>query len=173
MKICPKCNIEHEKPGTYCSRSCANSRSWSEEDKIKKSNSAKSYYQNNVSACTGKPGWKHSDEMKEHKRKKSLEFWDKKGRRTIDDIRLQSKLGVNKYRARKYEQTPNDADFKLIREIYKMCPKGYEVDHIIPICRGGLHHENNLQYLPAKENRKKNRFDNYNMSVAIKWQDVL
>jgi len=26
MKICPKCNTTHEKSGTYCSRSCANSR---------------------------------------------------------------------------------------------------------------------------------------------------
>lgn len=26
MKVCPKCNSEHEKNGTYCSRLCANSR---------------------------------------------------------------------------------------------------------------------------------------------------
>lgn len=26
MKICPKCSKNHEKPGTFCSRSCANSR---------------------------------------------------------------------------------------------------------------------------------------------------
>jgi hypothetical protein len=31
MKICPKCNTEHTKSGTYCSRTCANSRSWSPE----------------------------------------------------------------------------------------------------------------------------------------------
>lgn len=31
MKTCPKCNEEHNKPGTYCSRSCANSRQWSNE----------------------------------------------------------------------------------------------------------------------------------------------
>lgn len=41
MKQCPKCNQHHQKPGVYCSRGCANSRSWSEEDKIKKSISAK------------------------------------------------------------------------------------------------------------------------------------
>ena len=41
MKNCPKCNKEHMKPGIYCSRSCANSRVWSQEDKIKKSTSAK------------------------------------------------------------------------------------------------------------------------------------
>jgi hypothetical protein len=26
MKICPKCNTEHEKSGTFCSRKCSNSR---------------------------------------------------------------------------------------------------------------------------------------------------
>jgi hypothetical protein len=31
MKQCPKCNKEHTKPGSYCSRSCANSRVWSKE----------------------------------------------------------------------------------------------------------------------------------------------
>lgn len=31
MKICPKCGVEHTKSGTYCSRSCANSRTFSPE----------------------------------------------------------------------------------------------------------------------------------------------
>lgn len=43
MKICPKCQQEHEKRGTYCSRVCANSRQWSEEDKEKKRKAAKDY----------------------------------------------------------------------------------------------------------------------------------
>ena len=42
IKLCPKCNIEHKKPGTYCSRICANSRLWTNEDKLKKSVAAKS-----------------------------------------------------------------------------------------------------------------------------------
>ena len=37
MKICPKCNSEHDKPGTYCSGTCANSRVFSDEAKYKKS----------------------------------------------------------------------------------------------------------------------------------------
>lgn len=41
MKICPKCQSDHTKTGTYCSRKCANSRNWSEADKTKKSESAK------------------------------------------------------------------------------------------------------------------------------------
>ncbi|NJO63606.1 MAG: HNH endonuclease [Richelia sp. RM2_1_2] len=41
MKQCPKCNTEHNKLGIFCSRSCANSRIWSEEDKKKKSEANK------------------------------------------------------------------------------------------------------------------------------------
>jgi hypothetical protein len=37
MKTCPKCNIEHNKSGTYCSRTCANSRTWTEETNAKRS----------------------------------------------------------------------------------------------------------------------------------------
>lgn len=33
MKICPNCNIEHEKPGKFCSRSCGNVRVRSQEFK--------------------------------------------------------------------------------------------------------------------------------------------
>ena len=32
-KTCPKCNVEHEKPGKFCSRTCANSRQWTDEHK--------------------------------------------------------------------------------------------------------------------------------------------
>ena len=37
MKTCPKCGNEHERNGKFCSPSCANSRTWTEEDKKKKS----------------------------------------------------------------------------------------------------------------------------------------
>lgn len=54
--------------------------------------------------------------------------------------------------------TPPWADREAIRQIYKDCPEGHEVDHVIPI-RGrmvsGLHVEANLQYLRAKANKQK------------------
>lgn len=44
MKHCPKCNLQHDKNGKFCSRKCANSRTWTDEDKKKKSDSVKNFY---------------------------------------------------------------------------------------------------------------------------------
>lgn len=56
------------------------------------------------------------------------------------------------------ERTPPWSETNLIYNYYNNCPKGYHVDHIIPL-RGknvsGLHVLSNLQYLLAKDNIKK------------------
>lgn len=44
-KKCPKCDIEHINRGRFCSRKCANSRSFSEESRKKKSIQNKKYYE--------------------------------------------------------------------------------------------------------------------------------
>jgi 5-methylcytosine-specific restriction endonuclease McrA len=67
-------------------------------------------------------------------------------------------------RARRLQATPkwlSHADRKLIRKIYRDCPDGYEVDHVIPL-QGeivtGLHVPWNLQYLTMRENRRKRNY---------------
>jgi hypothetical protein len=67
------------------------------------------------------------------------------------------------YRAEKAKRTPPWVNKEMIKLFYLNCPKGYHVDHIIPL-RGkivsGLHTLENLQYLPAKENlAKRNYYD--------------
>ena len=65
------------------------------------------------------------------------------------------------YRARKQSATPKwvTAEHKeQIRQFYKNCPKGYHVDHEIPICSDivcGLHVIWNLKYLPELQNEAK------------------
>ena len=60
-----------------------------------------------------------------------------------------------RYRARKRNQTPENANKIWIDLIYEHCPEGHHVDHIVALANGGLHHEDNLQYLTASENRSK------------------
>ena len=46
MKTCPKCKTTHEKSGKFCSRSCANSRTFTTETNDKKRNSNLKFYSN-------------------------------------------------------------------------------------------------------------------------------
>ena len=89
------------------------------------------------------------------------------------EIRARNVSSVQAYRQRKYSATPIDVDRKLIQIIYENCPVGYEVDHIIAISEGGPHHQDNLQYLPAIVNRKKNRYQNYDKDSVLRWQDII
>lgn len=60
MKQCPKCLVEHDKNGIFCSRSCANSRVFTEESNKKRSNSLVG----KPSKKKNKPGMKHSEETR-------------------------------------------------------------------------------------------------------------
>ena len=69
-------------------------------------------------------------------------------------------------RATKLNATPKwltKKDKEKIRKIYAKCPKGYHVDHIVPlkgkdVC--GLHVPSNLRIITAHKNQSKgNRFD--------------
>ena len=69
--------------------------------------------------------------------------------------------GTNARRLRE-RQVYNDK--KEIAEFYRNCPKGYHVDHIIPLNGknvSGLHTISNLQYLLATENQRK--YNKFNM----------
>ncbi len=65
--ICEKCKIKHDGnfgSGRFCSRSCANSKIFSKESKIKKSIANKKYYKENPDKI--RRGFKHTKEHKEH-----------------------------------------------------------------------------------------------------------
>ena len=125
---------------------------------------------------------KYDLKYKDRKRQKYYENWDSR-RETAKQYKLKNKHKVvantSKRRSDKRNQTPNYANFSLINNIYKSCPKGYHVDHMVPISKGGLHYESNLCYLPAGINESKGNksieefgTETFNMNV-IYWQDFL
>lgn len=66
------------------------------------------------------------------------------------------------------------SDMALIEAIYAACPPGYQVDHIVPLARGGQHSPQNMQYLPAEINLlKRAKLDFDCTGHAIKWQDLV
>lgn len=70
-------------------------------------------------------------------------------------IRSRMNESWQRYMAKRKSQTPDDINIEELKLFYFNCPEGYEVDHIIPISKGGLHSIENLQYLTISENRKK------------------
>lgn len=68
----------------------------------------------------------------------------------------------------------DDASRLVIEAIYRHCPPGYDVDHIAPLARGGLHHPSNLQYLPSEVNNAKRAKVDFDTSAhAIPWQTLV
>lgn len=89
---------------------------------------------------------KHPDRLKLTRKK-----WAKTHRNYIRATR-------KAYAHRVKMQQPRWVNKEALRSIYLNCPKGYHVDHIIPL-KGknvsGLHVPWNLQYLTPKQNQRK------------------
>ena len=113
------------------------------------------------------------EEQKELKRKRAIEAADKKGRVSDKHKKARNKANVYAYRARIKNAIPEDADLVLIKRIYENCPDGYHVDHIVALASGGMHHQDNLQYLPASENCRKGKSNEYDHSLSIDWRILM
>lgn len=83
--------------------------------------------------------------------------------RKTDNGKIKLAAKSAKYRATRLNQMPINADQKEIQSVYKICRDMnkragktlFHVDHITPLCKGGLHYEDNLQVLWWLENVKK------------------
>ena len=93
---------------------------------------------------------------------KKWKLYLKKYAQSEKGSKIRNAMGA-KRRAAKLQRTPAWADLEAIKQFYINCPKGYAVDHIVPLQGvnvSGLHVLNNLQYLTKSENCSKgNKYD--------------
>jgi hypothetical protein len=109
------------------------------------------YYRNNKETCKQRT-LKWQKDNKERCNKKGMR-WKKKN---------PDKLAIKeaRRRARKRSQCPSltDDEKQQIIDIYKNSKElgsNWQVDHIMPLAKGGLHHPDNLQIVLKEYNQKK------------------
>ena len=143
LKKCKNCETPVTRTkNIFCSKSC--STSYNNKMKIKKLHNIKvcmkcyNLYISPGNTCSKSCGARKYDPYTSNLIKKS-----------------RNKEACARYYANKKSQTPKNEDLSKIKDFYFNCPDGYEVDHIKPISKGGLHSLSNLQYLTISENRKK------------------
>ena len=135
--------------------------------------SLKKFYEKNGSPVKGKPGRIQDEAEKKKKSESLIRFHAAQPKKTEAQKKAANKANVYAYRARKRNAIPPDADLKLIKQIYECCPAVYHVDHRIALAVGGPHHQDNLQYLPVKENCRKGKNGKYDESLAIQWSEFI
>lgn len=140
------------KPGATLCQECSDYLSKTSNKELKKENHK---------------NWK--EQNREYVRKKAKENYYKnhKKRREYANAYYKGKKVYNekaaRRRASKKQACPSWVDKNVLKGIYKNCPEGSHVDHIIPlqheeVC--GLHVPWNLQYLTGSENDSKgNQWD--------------
>jgi len=134
-------------------------------NKTDKCKASKKKYEQTEEGKLAKKKYKQSDEgrlaNKKYEQSKKGKLAMKKYRQS-NKGKLVNRLKVAKRRASELLRTPTWSEQELIRKFYMNVPKGYHVDHIIPLqgeTVSGLHVRDNLQYLTASENcSKKNKF---------------
>lgn len=174
MRNCRVCqsSIEHKsKLAIFCGRSCKEaywkSHNWNKVlATASKYRSTSTYRERNKDKINGQvKEW--TIKNREYKRLKEREYHQ--GKQGDPEYLAKRRYHEAMRRARRLQATPKwltKEHKEQIKAIYKDCPNGHHVDHIMPL-KGkevsGLHVPWNLQYLPGIVNKmKSNKVDHGN-----------
>jgi 5-methylcytosine-specific restriction endonuclease McrA len=111
-------------------------------------------------------------ERHRERRRESVRRWQEAN---ADRHRLNRRASQAKRRAAVRGSAAKEAVATLVAAIYRACPPGHEVDHILPLSRGGKHCPSNLQYLTREENMRKGARVGHvpPPGTVIDWRSVL
>ena len=185
VKVCElkECNTKHTNP-KFCSRSCSAKVSNIGKQRNKK-------YFDTLFGEKEERNCRYCGNIFFSRRHKTTVFCNEycwlKHHRIPDNIREEHFKAKNRYYAMRHYEKYYDiksqivGNEELIKVIYLLCPKGFDVDHIIPISRGGKTHEDNLRYMWYKDNRyvKNNSLDEelepkvFESLEIIPWEVIL
>lgn len=167
-----ECRYPHNKPrtayskGCRCERCIAEKRAYYERNKERHHQSVLKWRTENSErhrAATQR--WR--DANSEHLRELARDW-------AQANVGRQRAKGA-RYRARIKAAAVGADEVAVLELIYRCRPEGYEVDHIIPLAKGGYHTPQNLQYLLASENSRKGDRSNYEppAGAILDWRDVI
>ena len=151
-KVCLECKVAWTKENLDSKVRGYQQRSRARHREKRNSNKRKYHTRKRTQLLEKQAAWRESN--RERLRQADRE----RAQRHPEKIREKS----SRRRAVYKRATPSWVDKELLWTIYRNCPNGFQVDHIIPL-RGknvcGLHVPWNLQYLtPEENNSKSNRF---------------
>ncbi len=171
MRLCQVCNssIEHKiKSAKFCSTTCKDSY-WQTNNWDKMLIAAKKWRDNNDRSELAKQQVKEWHKVNRDRVRELNKMYHQNNQ--SDPIYLAKRRHHEALRrARKLQATPkwlSKEQLEEIKLIYKNCPKGYHVDHIMPLKgknSSGLHVPWNLQYLPGIVNKMKSNKVDYGNS---------
>jgi len=101
--------------------------------------------------------FKHRERSRKHY-KKNIEYYKIRNKKHYEENKNSYHFRSALRRKEVKIRTPKWANLEKIKQFYLERKKGYHVDHIVPLQGknvSGLHVENNLQYLTAKQNISK------------------
>lgn len=182
-KFCPRCStlkqFDEFKPSNkrkdgrdgIC-RICSNelNREYKKRNKSKIEESRKEYKQANKTKIK-LSSKDYYIKNKDHIKTRNSEY--NKNNRDLCNAKLA------RYRAKKKNQTHKDYNNDIALSFYEHSQRvsrclgiRYQVDHILPINKGGYHHHGNLQSIPAHFNESKQDNLDYRNDLLIHWSQL-